>query len=196
MTFTELAIASSTLDSLLRSRALHQPHDLAYTFLSEGEAAELSISYLELDQRARAIGSYIQSLGLSGKRILLCYPPGLDYIAAFFGCLYAGAVAVPAYPPRLNASLLRLQAIITDAQVSAALAGVPAGKLELLFRRAPELKTLRWIPTEYLCGAAGVDGGAVHSASVQRGSGSAAVPERGRWELSGGRAAEVSGAGG
>ena len=62
----------------------------------------------------------LQRLDARGKRVLLLYPLGLEYIAAFFGCFYAGAVAVPAYPPRLNRSLDRLQTIIADAQVSAA----------------------------------------------------------------------------
>ncbi|MGH8548058.1 MAG: AMP-binding protein [Methylococcales bacterium] len=53
-------------------------------------------------------------MDMARKRALLLYPPGLDYIAAFFGCLYAGVVAVPAYPP-IRQHLLRLQAIIGDA---------------------------------------------------------------------------------
>ena len=63
----------------------------------------------------------LQRLDARGKRVLLLYPPGLEYIAAFFGCFYAGAVAVPAYPPRLNRSLDRLQTIIADAQASVVL---------------------------------------------------------------------------
>ena len=60
-------------------------------------------------------------MGLTGERALLLYPAGLDFIAAFFGCLYAGVVAVPAYPPRRNRSLSRIQAIVDDAQARVAL---------------------------------------------------------------------------
>jgi acyl-CoA synthetase (AMP-forming)/AMP-acid ligase II len=68
--------------------------------LPDGETEGEQLSYGELDRRSRAIASQLQGLGLSGERALLLYPPGLDYLAAFFGCLYAGVVAVPAYPPR------------------------------------------------------------------------------------------------
>ncbi len=92
-----------TLVELLRRRARHEPRRAAYTFLTDGE--EVHLTYGELDRRARAIAALLQEMGAGGERVLLLYPPGLDYIAAFFGCLYAGAVAVPAYPPRLNRSL-------------------------------------------------------------------------------------------
>ena len=62
----------------------------------------MHLSYAGLDERARAIAALLQEHGAAGERVLLLYPPGLDYIAAFFGCLYAGVVAVPAYPPRLT----------------------------------------------------------------------------------------------
>jgi acyl-CoA synthetase (AMP-forming)/AMP-acid ligase II/acyl carrier protein len=81
--------------------------------------------------------------------VLLLYPAGLDYIAAFFGCLYAGAVAVPAYPPRPNRSLDRIQAMIADAQARVAL--VDSGTQDKLERRlaaSPALKALYWLNTD------------------------------------------------
>jgi amino acid adenylation domain-containing protein len=110
-----------TLVELLRWRAAEQPNRVAYNFLADGETEEIQLSYGELDQRARAIGAWLQSKGATGERVLVLYPPGLEYIGAFFGCLYAGAVAVPAYPPRLNRNILRLQSIIEDARATAAL---------------------------------------------------------------------------
>src|SRR5690349_9381435 len=105
----------STLVEILRWRALNRPDQKAYTFLSDREE-EHSLTYAELDQQARAIGAMLQKLNATGERILLLYPSGLEYIAAFFGCLYAGAIAVPAYPPRLNRSIERLWSIVADAQ--------------------------------------------------------------------------------
>src|SRR6185503_9694298 len=105
-----------TLIELLRERAQQQPAHFGYNFLLDGEEQVVSLSDGELDRSARRIGAYLQSIGASGERVLLLYPPGLDYIAAFFGCLYAGAIAVPAYPPRANRNLSRLQAITADAQ--------------------------------------------------------------------------------
>ena len=93
-------IDADNLVALLCQRAQAQPDRRAYIFLSDGETVEATFSYSELDQRARAIGARLQSSVGVGERVLLLYQPGLEYIAAFFGCLYAGAVAVPAYPPR------------------------------------------------------------------------------------------------
>src|SRR3989304_2429578 len=108
----------STLVDLLRWRALHQPNQLAYAYLLDGESTEARLTYRDLDERARAIGAQVQNLGAAGERALLLYPPGLDYVTAFLGCLYAGSIAVPAYPPRLNRPMPRLQTIVLDAQVS------------------------------------------------------------------------------
>ena len=90
------------LVELVRHRARHQPDDVAFTFLANGEDEQVHLTNRELDRQARAIGAWLESLGLVGRRALLLYPPGLDFIAAFFGCLYAGVAAVPVYPPRRN----------------------------------------------------------------------------------------------
>ncbi|KAB8320091.1 hybrid non-ribosomal peptide synthetase/type I polyketide synthase [Tolypothrix campylonemoides VB511288] len=111
----------STLVDLLRYRSVHQPNKLAFTFLHDGEAESDSLTYQQLDSKARAIAAKLQSLVSVGERALLLYPPGLEFIAAFFGCLYAGVVPVPAYPPRRNQKMTRLQAIVSDAQASLAL---------------------------------------------------------------------------
>ena len=56
-----------------------------------------------------------------GQRVLLVYRQSLEYIAAFFGCLYAGAIAIPAYPPRRNRRAARICAMVADADVTLAL---------------------------------------------------------------------------
>jgi acyl transferase domain-containing protein/acyl-CoA synthetase (AMP-forming)/AMP-acid ligase II/thioesterase domain-containing protein/acyl carrier protein len=109
--------ASSIID-ILRYRAVHQPEKRAYTFLSEGEAEEIYLTYGELDRRARASAARLQSQDLAGRRVLLLYPPGLDYVSAFYGCLYAGAIPVLAFPPRASRHTHRLQAILADAQAT------------------------------------------------------------------------------
>jgi natural product biosynthesis luciferase-like monooxygenase protein len=110
-----------TLVDILCRRARIQPDRLAYTFLADGENEEKRLTYGEMDRRARSIAALLQSLGGAGERVLLLYPPGLDYIAAFFGCVYAGAIAVPIYPPRQNKTMSRIAAIIADAQPAVAL---------------------------------------------------------------------------
>jgi len=142
----------SNLVRLLRWRARHQGRDLAYIFLEDGERAEMQMTYDELDRRARAIAATIQTYGIEGERVLLLYPPGLDYIAGFFGCLYAGAIAVPAYPPnpmRLDRTLPRLQALVADSQAKLALTTQPILALaNLVFAQAPDLATMHWLASD------------------------------------------------
>ena len=133
----------STLLDVLRFRAEQEPERQAYVFLVDGETAEIGLSYGELDARARAIGALLQNRVQSGEPVLLLYPPGLEYIAAFFGCLYAGAVAVPVYPPRSNQHLLRLKAIAVDAQAKVALTTSSILSSATLSAHSPELKVLQ-----------------------------------------------------
>jgi acyl-CoA synthetase (AMP-forming)/AMP-acid ligase II len=146
--FTPIA-ECSTLVELLRYRAFQQPDQLAYTFLLDGETETVRLSYRELDQQARAIAAKLQSLAGTGSRALLLYPPGLEFIAAFFGCLYAGVVAVPAYPPRRNQNISRLQAIVSDAQAAVALTTTSElTNIERRFAQDRELAALRWLVTD------------------------------------------------
>ena len=139
-----------TLSELLRVRAESQAEKNAYTFLIDGEMEEARLSYAELDQHARAIGALLQSLNAKHQPVLLLYPPGLDYIAAFFGCLYAGAIAVPVYPPTSRRSLPRLAAIVKDARPRVALTTSQILMDLEQTSRLPELKTLTWVTTDNL----------------------------------------------
>src|SRR5690349_14837893 len=135
-----------SLVELLRTRAESQPERNAYTFLLDGETEEAGLTYGELDQRARAIGARLQSLGAKDQLVLLLYPPGLEYIAAFFGCLYAGAVAVPVYPPTSRRSLPRLWSIIKDARPRVALTTTQI----LSTLGQSDLQKLLWLTTDDL----------------------------------------------
>ncbi len=138
-----------TLVDLLRIRADQQADHLAYRFIQDSETDIVTITYSELDQRARAIGAWLESFGATGERALLLYPPGLDYIASFFGCLYAGVTAVPAYPPRLNRPVPRIQSIVADSQASFALTtSTILHNIEQRFEHTPDLGELRWLNTE------------------------------------------------
>ena len=85
-----------TLVEILRRRATEDPGGRAYTFLRDGEVEASSLTWADLDRRSRAIAARLQADLRPGARALLLYPPGLEFIAAFFGCLYAGVTAVPA----------------------------------------------------------------------------------------------------
>lgn len=139
----------SSFAEVLQSRAAAQPAQRAYTFLSEGEHEADDLTFAELDRRARALGVFLQSIKAQGERVLLLYPSGLSYITAFYGCLYAGAVAVPAYPPRMNRHLDRLMAVINDAQPMVVLTTSSVYQhIQKSFNEIAGLKSIRWINTD------------------------------------------------
>src|SRR5687768_6387884 len=102
---------TATLNTLLVAAAERTPHQTAFLFLRDGEDDVLTITYGELHQRACAIASVLRRRQIGDARALLLYPPGLDFLSAMFGSLYAGLVAVPAHPPNADRSLKRLEAI-------------------------------------------------------------------------------------
>jgi acyl-CoA synthetase (AMP-forming)/AMP-acid ligase II len=120
------ALVRSSFVDVLRARCEGEPARTAFVF--EGDDGTARLTYAELDERARSVAAAVEVIGGSGERVLLLYPPGLDYVAALFGCLYAGAVAVPAYPPdpaRLERTLPRLVAILRDARAAVVLTTNP-----------------------------------------------------------------------
>jgi acyl-CoA synthetase (AMP-forming)/AMP-acid ligase II len=151
MSGLEKTIQANTLVDILRHRASLQPEKVAYTFLTDGETEAVSLTYHQLEQKAQTIATYIQSLCEPQTRVLLLYPPGLGFIEAFFGCLYAGMIAIPAYPPRPNRSIDRIQSIIQSAEPTIALTTHSIiSNLQKKADRTPELKSLRWLATDDL----------------------------------------------
>lgn len=141
----------STLVDLLRFRATNQSDGIAYHFLPDGEIETAALTYAQLDQAAQAVAALLQGLNCQGKPVLLLYPPNLDYVVAFLGCVYAGAIAVPAYPPRPNRSLERLQVMIQNAGAQVALTdSTVLGGLERRFADCADLKALHWLATDNL----------------------------------------------
>ncbi len=140
----------STLISVLHYRSLYSPDKVAYTFLKDGKTEVDSLTYRDIDRRARAVAAQLQLLGLkAGDRALLLYPPCLEFIVAFFGCLYAGIIAVPVYPPEQNRSMSRLEAIVADAEASIALTNNNTLlSLEERIIKNPCLVKLQWLATD------------------------------------------------
>jgi len=142
------------LVELLNDRAADQPEVVGFKYLVDGENEEAAMTFSELDRHARLIASRLASIGAEGERVLLLYPPGLDYIKAFFGCLYAGAVAVPTYPPdvtRIERSLPRFLSILSSSTPKAALTTSPIlAMAQFLLNDTPELKNIHWIATDEL----------------------------------------------
>ncbi|HYS47911.1 MAG TPA: fatty acyl-AMP ligase [Xanthobacteraceae bacterium] len=106
----------NSLVDLLHRRAAEQPEDRAYVFLSDRGAEEASLTFAELDRRARAVAARLAAPGKAGERALLVFPPGLEFIVGFFGCLIAGIIAVPMMAPRRGGSRDGSAAIISDSR--------------------------------------------------------------------------------
>jgi len=147
----------STIWELLRHRASNVSGRAAFTFLQDGEA-ELSLTYSELDKRAKTIAVHLHSLARAGDRVLLLCPPGPDYVSAFLGCTYAGMTAVLAYPPRRNRNLHRIEGIVADAEATVALTTASTlVRLETQFAEHANLKALRWLAVDDMAGDAATD---------------------------------------
>jgi acyl-CoA synthetase (AMP-forming)/AMP-acid ligase II len=148
-----------TLIDTLRHRGRYQPDDLAYIFLTDGESAEQRATYRIVDEQSRAVARLLAERAPRrgrDERVLLLYPPQLEYIHAFYGCLCAGALAVPAYPPdptRLARTLPRLLAIAASSEASVVLTTQAIIDLLPMFAAmAPDLAKLTWLATDRLTG--------------------------------------------
>ncbi len=107
-----------TLAQALQQRAARTPDRLALRFLGDDQSASQVLTYADLDLRARAFAAALQANAAVGDRAVLLLPSGPDYVAAFFACLYAGVIAVPAYPPESSRRhhQERLLSILSDAE--------------------------------------------------------------------------------
>lgn len=143
----DLGHVSSIID-VLNTRAKTQSDQPSYVFLSDGVEVD-RLTFAQLQRRARAVAAHLQEMKAQNERVLLLYPAGLDYVVALYACLYGQAVAVPAYPPRMNQNLNRLQAIIDDAQPVVALTtSTISSRLRSRFNQVPCLKSLKWVITD------------------------------------------------
>jgi len=143
------SVTPETLVALLRHRAATQPDAKAYTFLEDGEREAGTLTFSELDRRARAIAVRLLRSIAPGDRALLLHPPGLDYVPAFFGCLYAGVVAVPAFPPSRRRHDSRLRSMIADSEAKLALTiDAQLEGREDWQEHTPALRGIDWIATD------------------------------------------------
>jgi 8-amino-7-oxononanoate synthase len=149
MAFAFTQPEATSVDGVLRWRASHRPDALAFRFLRDDADQSPAFTFAELDQRARGIAGLLQDRLRPGEAALLVYPPGIDYIAALFGCLYAGVPAVPAYPPRSTHHLARLEAVVADASTAIALTDrATLEMVEKVIDKRDVLRALRWVTTD------------------------------------------------
>src|SRR6202042_1989946 len=99
------------------------PDKLLYSYLDvNGDPLE-SYTYASFLHRAEAIAGHLRKDGrfMAGERLLLAYPPGLEMICAFFGCVRAGLIPVPVYPPSsrgFQSALYKMVHIAKDCQAA------------------------------------------------------------------------------
>jgi acyl-CoA synthetase (AMP-forming)/AMP-acid ligase II len=138
-----------TLVELLRERAERFPDKTIYTFLGEAGSEPAEITYGELDRRARSLAVRLATGGRPGDRVLLIYPPGIDFVIAFFAVMYAGMIAVPSYPPTRPRELARLVGVARNARPMCFLtvARVMAECAEAR-ARTYELSCVPWLSTD------------------------------------------------
>lgn len=109
-------IGLASIVEVLRHQAEVQPAATAFIHLLDGEENEQSIGYGELWQRVQALAHALQPFEPRGKRVLMLFETGIDYIAGLFGILLADATAIPSFPPIGSRALDRLATIADDAQ--------------------------------------------------------------------------------
>lgn len=145
---SDIRLTMDTLVDTVLKRASVQADHIGYAFVAAENHHE-ERTYETLAQRSKAIGATLQRLIDQGDRVLLLYPPGLGYIEAFFGCLFAGAIAVPAYPPLPNRLDQRLQALTVDAGPGVVLVPSEIMALQTLLQGAyPALRNVEWIASD------------------------------------------------
>ena len=148
----------SSMVELLRRRAADRRNERAYVFLSERGDDETELTFAELERRADLVAASLVRRLRPGDRALLTFPPGLDFIVAFFGCLKAGVIAVPMMPPRRTSTRDSSENIVADCAP-----GIALTSSDLVATRADVFARLRdakleWIAVDTLY--QGSDGGA------------------------------------
>jgi acyl-CoA synthetase (AMP-forming)/AMP-acid ligase II/acyl carrier protein len=133
-----------TLHEVLSARSAVMGERRAYTFL--GNSGDIALSFRELDERARAIAASLQETVQPGDRVMLLFPAGLDFICSFFGCLYAGARAVPTMYPKPRRPMPRLTTIAGDCGAVAVL--TDSATLSTVDPQSMDLEGLRWIAVD------------------------------------------------
>jgi acyl-CoA synthetase (AMP-forming)/AMP-acid ligase II len=152
----------ATLVEILCERSQQIPTKTVFTFLKDGETQSVDLNYQDLERQARAISSHLNVCNVRpGDRVLLVYPfdGALEFIAAFFGCLYAGVVAVPCYPPQNRLTLRDLQSRLISCQAETILTSQNfLNRLKNQLADAEiNVNKLRWLATDSITDLA-IDG--------------------------------------
>jgi acyl-CoA synthetase (AMP-forming)/AMP-acid ligase II len=111
----------SSLVTLLAHRAESQPDDRAYLFLSDRGTEEAALTFSQLHDAAQALAARLTKIAKPGDRAILVFPPGLEFLVAFFGCLIARVIAVPMMVPRRQSARDSSAGIMANCEPAVAL---------------------------------------------------------------------------
>ena len=138
-----------TLVDVLEHRAEQDGARTAYRFLSSAGEEDGVLTYAELRMAVASMARHIAEIAAPGDRVLLLLPPGLDYVTALYACLYAGVIAVPAYPPNPRRPDGRVAGIVADCDARAALVSTALHhRIISLIEETPALSHIRWLDVE------------------------------------------------
>ncbi len=133
----------------LEEHVTNFPSHLAYCFLSQGGKKETRLTYIQLQNRTRAIASRVQAICKRGDRVLLLFSDGLEMITGFLGCLQAGAVAVPLELPKVGGSLEFASSVGADTEANLVLTSREVQeRLSKLPNADQRLQRIPWINTD------------------------------------------------
>lgn len=145
------AAGVTTLVDVLEYRARREPDVTVFRFLQGDGREKAVITFGELQRRARAVAARLAEHVIPGDRVVLLVPPGIDHIVAFFGCLYAGAIAVPAFPPTRRRADPRVARMVADCSARVAVVtGAFMARLDEWLTQSPELRALSWLDIDTL----------------------------------------------
>ena len=138
---------------ILDKRVTEHPDKLVFRFLDDGEREGDRLTFSQLAHRARQLAGEIQTTCRVGDRVALVYPSGLDFVVAYFACIYAGVIAVPAYPPRPNQGLARLDSLVSDCDPALLLTNQQAWRhVKKQLSTGTPLAKRNWLDTDTLSG--------------------------------------------
>ena len=177
-------MTSHSLWEIIEHRASATPDARAYTFLEDGERDGDALTWADVAVRSRNLAAAIAQSVRPCSRVLLLFPPGLEFAPAFFGSLRARTIAVLAYPPagsRADRVIARLRGVAADARFSLVVApGSVFARREMVATLVPELAGVPWLNSDDATGAsAHIDRDTLDAADVaflQYTSGSTSKP--------------------
>lgn len=125
------------------------PENIVYRFILDGDDDVVSLTYKQFDERVRAVAAKLASQVVPGQRAIMMYQSSMDFMISFFACHYAGVIPVPAYPPRRNRRMGRINAIADDCDAAIALTSAEVIKRkDGMIEDCNSLKRIPWLATE------------------------------------------------